>query len=292
MALSAYGASARGKRAENQDNFLVMTSRENSGRATLLWGENERFESADDWPPAYLRLALADGMGGHANGRNIAEAAMSALIHRPVALTAANMRQMVLELHVELQQRFAVPDRRSPGCTLLLADIHRTTGRGVVLCIGDSRAYLIRRNTWRQVTYDHSPMEFAFRDGEVTETEYRQGVTVDSHRLAQALGYGSFGIIPDESGYKLQRFDARLRLEITRRKYWGKTAHADVQPIRMRPGDMMILGSDGLWSGSAAEGWPPEEAPVPSQQGAVALVSRALEKGAVDNVTAIVCGFE
>ena len=54
------------------------------------------------------------------------------------------MKQQIINIHNQLYDAYAIPlNVRSPGTTLVLADIHRQTVQAVLIHVGDSRAYLI-----------------------------------------------------------------------------------------------------------------------------------------------------
>jgi serine/threonine protein phosphatase PrpC len=118
-----------------------------------------RTENQDAWG-ATLRgggvaLALADGMGGHAGGKESAEAAVEAALHR---LAEAGPPERSLETAVR-DANAAVAGVRDliggdPGTTLVLACIE--DGHAWIANVGDSRAYLIRGGQAQQLTHDHS----------------------------------------------------------------------------------------------------------------------------------------
>lgn len=124
-----------------------------------------------------------------------------------------------------------------------------------VVNVGDSRAYLVRDGEIRRITRDHSVVEDLVAQGKVT---------------------------PEQA-----RFHPQRNL-ITRALGTSPTVRADLFRETVRKGDLLLLCSDGL-SGEVPDdallaellaGGTPEEM-------AGRLLARALEKGAPDNVTAV-----
>jgi PPM family protein phosphatase len=204
--------------------------------------------------PGFAML-VADGMGGHPDGRVAAEVAVSA---GGAALHAAPDPQQALVDAVQAANR-AVGERavldergRSLGTTLVAAVV--CGGRAGVANVGDSRAYLVRRGVATQVSVDHSWVAEQVRAGILTEEE--------------AL-----------------RHPRRSRVT---RALLGAPVDPDLFEVSLRPGDVLLLCSDGLWESLSA----PRIAELLDQPGTplpalvAALVDAALSAGSTDNVTA------
>ncbi|HXA30371.1 MAG TPA: protein phosphatase 2C domain-containing protein [Candidatus Angelobacter sp.] len=220
-----------GVRAENQDAALLVEL-EGLGCAVLV----------------------ADGMGGHPDGRLAADLATAAaagalrgsgdpVAAMPAAVEAAN--QAIAER--------AVPDERgrSLGTTLVVAVV--SGGRATVANVGDSRAYLVRSGTATQVSVDHSWVAEQMRAGLLSEDE--------AHRHPR-------------------------RSRVTR-ALLGDPVEPDLFEVAMRPGDVLVLCSDGLWDALPAA----RIAELLGGGGALdalvgSLVDAALDAGSTDNVTA------
>ena len=199
-------------------------------------------------------LLLADGMGGHPDGRLAAELATAAAGE---ALRGAEEPAGALPQAIEAANRAigerAVPDERgrSLGTTLVAAVV--SGGRAGVANVGDSRAYLVRGGVATQVSVDHSWVAEQMRAGILTEEE--------------AL-----------------RHPRRSRVT---RALLGEPVEPDLFEVALRPGDVILLCSDGLW-----DSLPPQriaellsgEAPLGELVGE--LVDAALRAGSTDNVTA------
>src|SRR5262249_48041922 len=142
-------------------------------------------------------------------------------------------------------------DKRGMGTTLDAVIVLDKSA--YVAHVGDSRVYWIREGTATAVTRDHSLAAVLVESGRLTAEEAAplEGV------LVRALGIGS-GLA------------------------------VDVIRIEVRPGDALLLCSDGLWRYFPDTG---EIARAVEQHGAASaekLVTEAVARGGEDNATAVV----
>lgn len=283
--------SRKGRRDENQDNYLLIQSRNGQNTASYLQNQQSKEQILEKWDARYARAAVLDGMGGHRHGREIAEQAVQELLRLPPQTDIKGLRAQIEAIHARLYQQFPGGDKR-PGTTLVMADLDLRKKKGVIAHIGDSRAYLIRKNKMRQLTCDHHSIEFALRDGEIEATEYEQRLETGDLRLVQALGYGSFGILKEADGYKPYRLDSRIRLDLKADLRPGLQKHADVFPIQLAFNDVLMLGTDGLWRTAPNDVWraPPGEIRIEPSD-ARKIADRAFQFGSTDNITVVLCGF-
>ncbi|MBM0204829.1 PP2C family protein-serine/threonine phosphatase [Micromonospora sp. NPDC051227] len=201
---------------------------------------------------------VADGLGGHVAG-DIASSTVTnslAAYDRPVqAKDLASLLGRAINEANEALRRKIRADPKLAGMGTTLVALLWSGGEAVVANVGDSRAYLIRHhgsrdNTMLQISEDHTY----------------------EHLVANA------GNVPN-LGEKLTRFlDGR-----------NDGRSPDLTPLQLRPGDRVLLCSDGLSSY------------VPHKQiqttlasdkspGEVAdqLIDLAVDQGGHDNVTVIV----
>ena len=198
-------------------------------------------------------LLLADGMGGHAGGR---QAAMTAISAAGEALRSAPAPRE------SLGRAFAAADSavgdvaqgETSGTTLVSAVIIGRTAR--VANIGDSRAYILRGPTAMSITEDHSLIEENLRAG-----------TIDPDQAAQLPGRN-----------------------ILTRAVTGAGAAPDIFDVDLLDGDVLLLCSDGLWGSVAETDLLGLLAPGRSiEELAARLCDLALERGSRDNVTLVAC---
>jgi PPM family protein phosphatase len=201
-------------------------------------------------------VAVADGMGGHPGGEVASNLALSML---EAAFTGDSLTE--LEAAVRAANR-AISDRAAAsrdlegmGTTLCAIGVIGD-GRLAVVNVGDSRAYVMRDSSLRQLTDDHSITGELIRRGELTEQE----AVSHPHRsvLTRALGCGPE---VDVDG----------------------TLHPAAE------GDRLLLCTDGLVNEVP-------ENDIPSLMGSTqevrpvadALVEQALSNGGRDNITVVV----
>jgi serine/threonine protein phosphatase PrpC len=226
--------SERGPRTENQDNYLFITPK---GQYEHLIAEKKNSGIINNWPEGHLRLVVADGMGGHNNGRQAAEAVVKALLELNFQSDPQALQDELTIIHNQLFEQFH-QGARTPGSTLVMADI-APDGKAVIANIGDSRAYLYHNNAWKLITRDHSEAEFAYRDNEINDTDYARSLLTNTNRIVQAMVFGSSGIIANNKGIKSRQHLQELRIELEK----------DVFTQQIESGDVLMLASDGLWSG-------------------------------------------
>ncbi len=208
--------------------------------------------------PERCLWAVADGMGGHENG----EWASARII--------------------EALERLVVPDDFDEACTAIADAVHQANaaifaeaqsrgvrmgstvvvlylnhGRFALFWVGDSRGYVLRDGTLHQLTRDHSQVQAMVDNGLITPEE-AAGHPM-GHVLARAVGV--------QSG-----------LEI------------DVIADDAEPGDVFLLCSDGLTARLSDDDLAVMLSDRASQETLERMIATTLERGAPDNVTAILVG--
>ena len=213
--------------------------------------------------PACRVWAVADGMGGHALGEFASRLAIKSLMDL-VDLAdlgaAASLEQLVATAHERLQQtnrrlraeaaRRDVPMIGTTVVVLLAAGRH-----GACVWAGDSRIYRCRAGRLQQLTRDHSQLE-AVRSqqvGSADDTLVRPPPNV----ITRALG-------GDEA------------LEL------------DSVTVDVLDGDLFLLCSDGLSNELSEVAIEQALLPGGCKLACETLLDLALERGAHDNVTAVV----
>lgn len=159
-------------------------------------------------------LLLADGMGGAAGGARAAGIAITRTVERllPPGDGESGVRNAILD-GIEESNRAIRGLEVGAGTTIIAIEI--SSGRFRSYHAGDSMAMLVDasgRPTWR--TPPHSPVGYAIEAGLLDETDAM--THYNRHLLANALG--------------------------------KRTMHIEVgTPHRLRPGETLIVASDGLF---------------------------------------------
>jgi protein phosphatase len=247
--------------------------------AKLSWGmrsdpgptrdHNEDFAGAyaptipdDAWDRGPL-FVVADGLGGHAAGEVASRTAVETVLESwrsgSPGDPAKSLRSAARAANTAVFDRSLTAGRGGMATTLTALTF---AGRDVVIAhVGDSRAYLVRGDTCRQLTTDHS------RVGEMLRMKL---------------------ISPEQAA------NHPARSQLTRTVGNDAMVQIDIVRDTITAGDTFVLCSDGLWGEVAtheilavARGL--GTAPVATSVAAAdALVGMAVEREAADNVTAVV----
>lgn len=202
-------------------NGVTLMSAAFSARGTRAYNEDQLgLESSG---PAYW--ALADGLGGHRGGARAAELAVESALASAAASAAPRLedrlKQAVSDAHARIRaQQKAEAEHAAMRSTLVLLGI---SGDEVAWAhTGDSRLYHYRdgKLAWR--TRDHSVVQLLVSAGEIAEADVPKHP--ERSRLISCLGGDNSLLI--------------------------STRNAGAPP---RPGDVLLLASDGLWE--HFEGW-------------------------------------
>ena len=210
-------------------------------------------------------LVIADGMGGRSFGEQASAAAVET-VEEVLAemLDSRREGEVVIADALSLALRkanakvyalsHAEEDRRGMGTTCVAAVIDGETL--YVAHAGDSRAYLLREGLLKQLTADHSYVAEQVRAGAISEEGARK---------------------------------SRFRNIITRAVGIEPAIEADVAEFEVRPGDVVLLCTDGLSNmveeNDIARTLSQAASP---QAGADRLVQMASKNGGKDNITAVV----
>lgn len=204
---------------------------------------------------------VADGMGGHISGEVASRSAVEALVdslrrnraHPPVALARAAQAANVEVYNYAIEH----PEHRGMGTTLTAVLVDDQVG--LVGHVGDSRAYLVREGKLIRLTDDHSWVADRVRQGLLSEEE------ASKHRYRNVIT-NAIGATP--------------------------TFRLDVLHFEVKPKDVMLVVSDGI-SMLLSEPLMAQFASTLEPKAAVRrLLREANDRGAPDNVTAVVLAVE
>jgi protein phosphatase len=203
---------------------------------------------------------VADGVGGQKHGADAARLAtqiISEAFYRARREEEAIRPALEMAIHEANQAIYAEAENRGGdrmGSTVVVAV--QDEGKLYLAHVGDARAYLLHKDELRRMT----------RDDTWVQKQVEAGV-----------------LTPEEAA------NHELRNVVT--QVLGNKPEIDVhlsKPYAMQPDDVLLLCSDGLYdpvSGDEIEEILRRNEP---QAAAEALVSRAIERDASDNITAVV----
>jgi protein phosphatase len=243
-------------RDHNEDSLLHCQLCLNNNTRERVWG-------------LYI---VADGMGGHAGGEVASDLAIRGAAETILAEYLAPVLgssppedeaalQEVLRKAVGRANEYVRGEAQARGndmgTTITMALVVRD--RAYVANVGDSRTYLLRDGALRRISKDHSLVMRLVDLGQIRDED------VYSHPQRNAV---------------LRSLGDKSEVEI------------DVFVERLRPGDTLLLCSDGQWEMTRDEQMARIVADAPSaQEAAEALVAAANAAGGEDNIASIVVRF-
>jgi protein phosphatase len=213
---------------------------------------------------------VADGMGGHAGGDIAAQTAVSVAI-RETKERAALLRDhpdqaptILADIIAQANQAIYDKVRKEPrlkgmGTTIIALAIPPSPNPVAhVAHLGDSRAYLYRDGSLTQLTRDHTLVEQLVKRGLLDAESAR--TYPERHVLTKALGMG---------------------ISVT----------AELTSCPLRPGDLVLLCTDGLnkMLDDPAIAMILADCHGDPDRASYDLVTQAVARGGEDNVTVIVC---
>jgi serine/threonine protein phosphatase PrpC len=200
---------------------------------------------------------VADGIGGHRAGDRASEVAVATVMQQYYADPSPNVRESLVRAiqaaNAEIHRLAQDPAYAKMGTTLVAAVVRG--GDLTVAHVGDSRAYLSRRDGIQALTQDHTWVAEQVRNGLLTPEQARQHL--QRHVLVRSLGR-----------------DPQVDVDV------GRTALA--------PGDRVLLCSDGLSELAEAAELQTVVQSHPPQEAVRRLVDLANQRGGPDNSTAVV----
>ncbi len=207
-------------------------------------------------------VVVADGMGGYAGGEDASRMAVDLCMARlPSVLEGAPadagtlaeaLSDTFLAVNAAIREaRESQPDQAQMGTTLVVALV--AGDRAMIAHVGDSRCYHWTGDCLCQVTRDDTVVQNMVDDGSISAEQ--AGRVPFRNILTKALG-----------------------------------AEDDVQPtiaqFNLRPGDGLLLCSDGLAGALDSGRWPAHLSGAP-EQAVDGLIQASLDAGADDNVSVL-----
>ena len=205
-------------------------------------------------------FVIADGLGGHAGGEVASRLAVDIIGSEIAGASASHetleIMQRALQAANAVIQLKAGEDASLHGMGTTVVIVNINEDKAVVAHVGDSRAYLIRKDSITQITKDHTVVEEYIRIGIMT---HKDALYHPSRRvLSRAVGTEG-------------------------------EAHADFESIQIQTGDVLLLCTDGLTNMlsdkeilQAISELRPDSDRITSR-----LIELANNNGGIDNITVI-----
>lgn len=259
-------------RENNEDSYFLMRF----GRSLEKLATNlEDYFVEENYSITGYGLLVADGMGGMAAGDVASRMAICKLIELLVDTSdwtlALKRNKDVKTVFERMTRRFYDIDRTLKQAA---SEDHSLSGMGTTLTVvgtlgndlvlghvGDSRAYLLRGDIFRQLTRDHTLAQMLIDAGVANSDD--PAPRSMRHVLTAAIG----------------SLDERIEPQ--------------VQRFRLQSGDQLLLCTDGLTEMVDDELIASVLREAPSAQASCdSLIDLALGTGGTDNVTAVVARFK
>lgn len=241
---------------QNEDRFAVSSYR----------------LSQEDGTPSVFAI-VSDGIGGHRAGEVAAEMAVETISHM-VAQSDTRRPLETLDHAIQVASEAiaarARDDTQRLGMGTTCACAWVIGDRLFTASVGDSRIYLLRNGGLMQLTVDHTWVQEAVEKGILQPEEARNHPNV--HVIRRYLGSS-----------KTPSADVRLRLATDE----SDTQSRSNQGLRLHPGDLLLLCTDGLTDVVEDDEIEPTLRGLDLQPAAQALVDLACARNAQDNVTVV-----
>jgi serine/threonine protein phosphatase PrpC len=223
--------------------------------------------------PALLAI-VADGIGGHNAGEVASDLTVETIVNRLTASRIAqptlSLQQAILEANDVVAKASRTNDaQQGMGSTVVTAWI--IGSRLYTATVGDSRIYLLRDGSIRQISIDH--------------TWVQEAIEHDIIQPEQARDHPQAHVLRRYIGSQIQTEpDIRLRMKDNES---DKQSESN-QGMTLQTGDMLLLCTDGLTDLVEDEEIQQVLVEHDPLQAVERLTDMALERGGHDNITIVV----
>ena len=211
---------------------------------------------------------VADGMGGLSGGEQVSQQIVMQALNHMADITSGQARialpEMLSRINGAVNKMLGPDGLYKSGSTLVAVLVVRDRLRWI--SVGDSRIYLYRDGWMNQLTQDHDLLQ-----------EWMPDILSGKRSYAEALA--------DPEGKKLTSFIGMGEL---------KYIDSCTSPIRILPGDRIVLMSDGVYNAVPAETMADILRKNPDVQRAAGMLHKAVRAAAnphQDNYTAEILAF-
>lgn len=225
-----------------------------------------------DGAPSILGV-VSDGIGGHQAGEVAAQLTVDTTVKFLSASSAHEPVEQLRSAIIEAGRAVTRAAREKPelsGMGSTVAVVWIIGDRLFTATVGDSRIYLLREGTLRQISIDHTWIQEALDHDIITPDEVKDHPNV--HVLRRHIG-----------GAQDPAVDTRLRLSADETDEESQSN----QGLTLKPGDQILACSDGLTD--LVKNSEIRQALVTKgpKEAAAQLVKLARERGGYDNITVV-----
>ncbi|HTX92834.1 MAG TPA: protein phosphatase 2C domain-containing protein [Anaerolineales bacterium] len=245
-----------------------MAGRENEDRfgvASFRLGEEESTKS--------VFAIVSDGIGGHRAGEVAAEMAVETISHMVAQSDGHNPLETLdqaIQVTSDSIAARAKDDTQRLGMGTTCACAWVIGKKLFTASVGDSRIYLLRNGSLMQLTVDHTWVQEAVEKGILQPEDARNHPNI--HVIRRYLG-----------SPKTPQADTRMRLA----KDESDTQSRSHQGLRLLPGDLLLLCTDGLTDVVTDDEIEPTVRGKELEAAAQALIDLACSRDAQDNLTVV-----
>lgn len=198
---------------------------------------------------------VADGMGGHDAGEVASASIVEHLSTIGIPESAPDLRARFVDrlrlAHSDIRE---ISDLRGATMGSTVAALLAMDGKFACLWLGDSRVYLVRDGSISQVSHDHTEVQELLDRGAITAEEAQTWPR--RNVITRAIG------VSDDIDVDFRQGD-------------------------LLPGDVFILGTDGLTAHVSDEEIEAAVVSTTPQAACEDLLAKVLERGGTDNVTIV-----
>jgi len=182
--------------------------------AVLSVQGRQRLRNEDAWAQGGPVFAVADGMGGLANGNQASAVAVNAVLRYWTVRDVPSAEKVVRAANAEVRAAAGGASGEVPASGTTLSALRIGNDKALAVHVGDSRVYRVRRSQAELLTRDHNLRSELLATGIVPKSVQSLGPL---RALTSYLG------MPDQD------------LQI------------DVRSVGLRPGDRILLCTDGVF---------------------------------------------
>lgn len=202
-------------------------------------------------------MLICDGMGGARGGKVASSLAVEEIANTYYRHSSQNIPLALVEsikaANAKIYQHGKAHEHLEGMGTTVVAVVIKDE-KAYIAHVGDSRCYHLRNHKIKLMTEDHTVVQRMVNEGMISEAEARQHP--DSHILNRCVG-----VHPE------------MEVDLL------------MNPIAMRPGDVLLLTSDGLHGMVFEDEILQIVMSNPAQNAADKLIELARERGGPDNIT-------